>query len=84
MRLDNCYIAKMNEDGTYGDPIKVGGPIELISSESNDPYPDEELMTDWSATVIFDMPKVKRCTKKLISKIHEYERRKNNDTRREN
>lgn len=39
--IDNCFFAKVNEDGTYGEPIPVSGVKEITPITTSDPMHEQ-------------------------------------------
>lgn len=79
--IEGLYIAKVNEDGSYGTPVKLEGVVDITPITTSDDLP-EVTMPSFTGEISFEMPmgykeiknfvwailNLKRSEKHLVSK----------------
>ena len=79
--IEGLYLAKVNEDGSYGTPVKLEGVVDITPITTSDDLP-EVTMPSFTGEISFEMPmdykaiknfawailKLKRSEKHLVSK----------------
>lgn len=80
--IEGLYLAKINEDGSYGTPVKLEGVVDITPITTSDDLP-EVTMPSFTGEISFEMPmdykaiknfvwvailNLKRSKKRLVSK----------------
>ena len=79
--IEGLYLAKVNEDGSYGTPVKLEGVVDITPITASDALP-EVTMPSFTGEISFEMPmgykeiknfawailNLKRSKKHLVSK----------------
>ena len=80
--IEGLYIAKVNKDGSYGNPVKLEGVVDITPITTSDDLP-EVTMPSFTGEMTFEVPmdyntfknfvwvailNLKRSTRHLVSK----------------